>query len=843
MVEAFMNEMEHRRKAPWHRCGVWWHRKASIFPQAVVVRVLLGTLLAIAALSVGGVAWSQEEKPRAAVVETTATTPTAETPSRTETPDAPKPPLYEEKPYDLILLTVAAGGERVEVEPLDIPDRLLPDPLPRIGTLRVHKRSDPSIGYDVPWNRIAAIRLFEQTVLIKANKLVAAGKFEEAYDHFAFLEALYPNLEGLVAATEASLYEEAKISQRADKYDAALALLNELHSRNANYPNLSKAIGLATDRLVARYMLDENYRVARILIDNLAANYPDHSVVVKRIAEMERIAGAALARAKTACEAGQWGKAWIYYRRAVWSKADFRGRAALEQRFRQQPFGPVVGVSLPANGRLPGQLNDPAARRSGRLLHRALVEFTGPGIEGGQYVCPLGDLTIDEFDFHIAIRLRHNIGAAQDGNAPSGAWQLTGGDVARRLAAMARPGEPVYVSGWSELLDRVSVHDVFSIDIALRRDHVRPDAFLQAVVVPLEASRGPGQSPSSNGPFVVVSRDDDLCTYERSPSCFATTVPRSANLIEWHYRKGIDAIAALRRGDVAILDHVNPWSVAKLRQEKSLVVAPYRLPMLHCLIPNRNRPLTTKRAFRRALVYAIHRSAILEHLTAGGAVPGGQVVSGPFLPGNAFDDPIGYAYDAKIQPRPYEPRLATTLITLANRELAEQNAAAAEGGEAAPLEMHLVLAHQADETTRIACQSIQGQLALLGVKIVLKEFEGPPPDQVPDDVDLLYAVLAMWEPVIDARRLLAADGMVGGCSPHVAMALRRLDAASGWQEVQRELRLVHRCAHDDVAIIPLWQMTDFFAYRKGVEGVGTRPITLYENVEQWKYVSEETGAP
>ena len=95
----------------------------------------------------------------------------------------------------------------------------------------------------------------------------------------------------------------------------------------------------------------------------------------------------------------------------------------------------------------------------------------------------------------------------------------------------------------------------------------------------------------------------------------------------------------------------------------------------------------------------------------------------------------------------------------------------------------------------------------------------------------MYAQLAMWEPLVDARRLLGEKGPGGGCSPYMSLALRELDAAKEFHPV---LWRIHRLAHQDVAVVPLWQMTDHFAYRKSVSAVGTRPVTLYRNVERWQ---------
>ena len=49
-----------------------------------------------------------------------------------------------------------------------------------------------------------------------------------------------------------------------------------------------------------------------------------------------------------------------------------------------------------------------------------------------------------------------------------------------------------------------------------------------------------------------------------------------------------------------------------------------------------------------------------------------------------------------------------------------------------------------------------------------------------------------------------------------------------------KLRAIHQLAHSEVAVVPLWQLTDFYAYWQRLSGVGPRPLTLYQHVESWK---------
>jgi ABC-type transport system substrate-binding protein len=144
-----------------------------------------------------------------------------------------------------------------------------------------------------------------------------------------------------------------------------------------------------------------------------------------------------------------------------------------------------------------------------------------------------------------------------------------------------------------------------------------------------------------------------------------------------------------------------------------------------------------------------------------------------------------------------------------------------------------VLAHSADPLARLACQSIKIQLDQVGIPIKLEEFPGSAP--APElKYDLLYAELAVWEPIFEARRLLGAEGVAGRSSALMAVALDQLARAENWNQARSQLNEIHRIAHFDLSLIPLWQTVNHFAYRKSIEGVGASPVSLYQNVSAWR---------
>jgi ABC-type transport system substrate-binding protein len=272
--------------------------------------------------------------------------------------------------------------------------------------------------------------------------------------------------------------------------------------------------------------------------------------------------------------------------------------------------------------------------------------------------------------------------------------------------------------------------------------------------------------------------------------------------------------------------------VDRVRSEPDLALGTYAIPSLHCLWANPERPLLSQRAFRRALVYGIPRVKILEQqLLREGAAPDSRVTSGPFLLGRSFEDPMGYAYDETIAPRPYEPLVAMTLSSVAFSQAAEM--VKGQGGELKEMPT-LTLGYPPEDLAEVASRAIGQQLQPLGIRLELKELPADASRESYRGYDLVYLRLAMWEPVVDARRLLGSGGIVGQSSQYMDLALRRLEQASEWGAARKALREIHQIAFEDTSVIPLWQLTEYFAYHRSLRGLAERPVLLYENIEQWQ---------
>jgi ABC-type oligopeptide transport system substrate-binding subunit len=155
--------------------------------------------------------------------------------------------------------------------------------------------------------------------------------------------------------------------------------------------------------------------------------------------------------------------------------------------------------------------------------------------------------------------------------------------------------------------------------------------------------------------------------------------------------------------------------------------------------------------------------------------------------------------------------------------------------EAASEPIQLTLVYPPSEIARRAVRAMQQQLLLNEMGISLQLREGSTADQLPaESWDVQYIEWPAMEPVIDAARLLGQGGVAQIVNSGIKPTLERLAQSATMADAQSVLHELHRLAHSECLVIPLWQLDEFFLYHKSLTGVGTRPTTLYQSIEDWK---------
>ncbi|MCH8047513.1 MAG: hypothetical protein IID44_27780 [Planctomycetes bacterium] len=750
-------------------------------------------------------------------------------------PSPDDPPLYRQAPFDLVTLDKRNSGLVLKVYPLKVVGRDGNAARPKTGIVDVHLYSRPGVNLVLDLGQVVKIQFYEQMLLEQAKTLARAGQLDEAAQYLTAVRKKYPTVKSLDVTIQVFLDLDANDAREKQRYDVELTILQELHHLNANFPGLDEKMGTAIGRLIEQRVDEENYVAARGHMRQLEELFPGKSLEEVALRKKQFSDEAAVLRreADESFESGDFSRARRLAGRALVIWPDKPAQDLIEKIHARYPRV-VVGVTSYYNGRQHNRFNSTAARRASRLMHRRLLELRSYGNEGGKYDSPFGEFTRNPEGTVLSFKITPGIAWAD------GRRTMTGHDVARRLLAMADPDRAGYRADWARLFAGVSVSGVYQVDVRLNRPHVRPDGYLDViiddgVIAPEQGGSGGGLAPVA-GPYQPIEIEDGETRFVANAKFFREGKQHVREIVERYYRDPGKAALALRRGEISVLDRVSPADLDMLRSAGNITLETYRAPVVHCLVPNLRKPFMANRKFRRALVYGIDRAKILHEELYGSvrnkrAEQPGRVLSGPFPIGQPRIDSLGYAYDDSVKPRKYEPRLAMILAEVALQEVTKTEKDVGVEVKGIP---KLVIGYPPLPTARAACQSIRQQLRGIGIDVTLHELRPGDPMQMVDKFDLLYVELAMWEPVVDARRLLGDDGLVGGGSPYLSMALRKLDKTIDWKDTRDELHAIHRIAHSDVTVIPLWQIYPTLAYRNTLKGVSKRPLLLYENVEKWQ---------
>ena len=739
-------------------------------------------------------------------------------------PDDPGLELLQEEPHDLLFLTQKAGGGWAKILLLQLPGREMP--ADRTGSLKLNVVGIEGKDFTARWSDIESIDFWEKRLERETKDRIRKGDFKRAFPFLSVLIRDYPNRSGLRGLRSEFLWEDARARASRKELAPTLAMLEELRRYAPEYKRseVLAAIDQTTDQLMQQLMDADELDLAQKMLARLEKDYANENLasVAEWNEEFLRMATLKQNEAKAALAAKDYRKARKLSRASVYLKPDIPGGRELVREV--DTIYPLinVGVLQTATVLEPTRLDNWGARRSGRLLYRTLFEMEGAGPEGGEYGFIFGDVEISPDRMHFDLLLEpETLKPPLD--------KVSGHFLADIMADRAQPSSQDYFSPWAAVVDSISLAGPKQVTFNLRRPNVLPTCLLQ---IPVDGSWFGGKPLSPTGDYRRQEVTDDEVRYVLSGKPKTETQPRE--IVEVRCGSAADAVNLLLQGEVDVLDQLFPADAVRLQPSKTIKVANYPLPTVHMLVPCSDHPFLAERTFRRALLYGINREDILRgELLEGLEFEGCRVLSGPFPAGIELNDPLGYAYNHKIGARSYEPPLAKLLLAMNTNQMKSM-------AQRKKLEMPALtpirLAFPPDNLSRVACEAISTQWKLLGLEVKLVELPVGRtfPNSDDDIADIVYVSAAVWEPIIDARRMLGPEGLAGSQDQLVGLGLRQLEQAKNWREVRDRLLDLHSIAHHELPVLPLWQMVESYAYRRELVGMGSEIVSLYQNAGNWR---------
>ncbi len=732
--------------------------------------------------------------------------------------------ILDEEPFDIITLTPEQRSQEFRIFPLaSIPGRKLPTNPDPESEIEVKFVTYPDRLYRISWKDIGKIEFYEDLLVSEANRLVLEKQFAPAFEHLSFLKRVYPATPGLEALNQKFLLASALEMIRAGNLSHALAVLEEFIRA---YPDDSKAaqvrsrISTLANDVIEKYFNEGELVTAKKMVTRLERDYA--SSPIPAVAEWKKkfTAFADTFRQKAMEYANE--KNYPDARNAATRMLEIDpdisgGREFLKSLIDTYPLV-RVGVFQQSDRMDATELANWPVRRTGGLVSKSLFEFRSTGPEGGSYRMGLGSFIHSEDRTELELKITN----ADQLGVP------TAYDLSQWLLKRANVQSDQYRPAWSAIFKEVSVNGPEILTVRLKRAHVLPQALMQWPLNEL------GQESSEASGLYI--RAEDRAEGKRSFRWARQSKPTDTQpmeVIESLYTDPKKAIGDLVKGDIEIIDRLFPADAVQLKGIRNVKVESYALPMVHMLVPISNHEFLADRDFRRTLLYAVNRQAILDGEILGGErSSSSSLISGPFPLGEGENDPLSYAYNKAIPPLPYDPRLAKILVKLTELKLGQM---ADKKKLPKPVLKPLRLGVPDYESAKVAGQACVQQWIAAGIPadfVVLSDSASVAENN--EKVDLLYVSAALWEPATDAERLFGAGGVAETDNIFIVQVLNSLRTAKNWREVRQYCQDLHRLVNDHLPVLPLWQVGESFAYRTSLQGIPKKPVTLYQDIQRWR---------
>jgi hypothetical protein len=730
--------------------------------------------------------------------------------------------VLDEEAFDIITLTSEWQNVEVRVFPVAFPGGKVPTRPEPESDFEVKLHIYPERLYRISWKDIAKYETYESLVLSEAKRLLGSKKFAEAFEHLSFMLQNYPKAEGLDSLRQEFLLTGALDALRSSNTSHAFTMLEEfvrIYPDNQRTPQVKQKISEIAGQMLEEYFNRGELTTTRLMLVRLEKDYKDPPLPIISTWKQRFIDYADTFRQKAIefREAGNFPDARTAAMQMLAIEPEIEGgRQLLRDLIAAYPMV-RVGVFQKADRMDVTEISDWPVRRTGSLVSQPLFDFRNTGPEGGTYKQTLGSYIHSDDRTELEMKISD---AGKQG-VP------TAYEISQWMLRRAEYGGPEYFAPWAAIMKQVQVAGPERLVVQLQRPHVLPHAFLQW---PLDSLQSRLFRPNN-----FYARSEDHAGNRQSFRWAKEASPADGQpieIVEIQYNNPKEAVAHLLKGELEVIDRLFPSDVRDLKGKREIRVESYALPIVHMLVPKSDHPFLKDRDFRRAMLYAVNRQAILDgELLGGDSRPDSRLISGPFPIGSDENDPLAYAYNKDVSNFPYDPRLAQLLVVVTTQKLKTM---AVKAGEPEPQLKPLKLGVPDYEAARVAGEAFVQQWKLIGIPAEVVVMEAGMSDEQKKSLDVVYLSAALWEPAVDAERLFGEGGLAESDNIFIVQVLASLRTANNWREVRQYCQDLHTLVAAHLPVLPLWQVGESFAYRTSLQGIPKRPVTLYQDVQRWR---------
>lgn len=744
--------------------------------------------------------------------------------------------LDQVEPLDWVVLQKIGGESRVLVAE-GVPDRP--------NTLEVYKDQKkkkialivPEVGiteFNMSLNQIDRIIYAEEQMLILVDRLLETASPDDIETAFELVSAVERKIEGWEKTTprlQQLLLIDARAKKSRGEEELALALLEECEDVKAGFAGVSEMVGEILDNLVGAAVRDEDFRKAQHYLDRCGVTFPDHPTRREWLDRLAKMAQVHYDKASELFGQNQFPEAAAeaqegnrILRAAGENASTFR---RVLSRFQQINVGVMsLGQKFPVRTSV-------QARRE-QLQTTSLFEpLSADSVV--YYESPM----FEQWD-PLDLGRRATFRLRKQQPHYSGLPDVTAPNIIDTLNARLDKTNSMYDERFASYIKEFLVRSPYEFEIRFSRIPLRVESLF---AFPLTNATGEVYTKR----FEKIADTPEKTVFRRTysePDGLSNAEYHIAEVVEHKFDKGFKAIQALRRGELQMVAHLQPWEINAFSRNKDFYRRKYDLPFVHVVQFNPRNEVLQNPQVRRSLTMSIDRERILKRtVLRDESMAHGRVVAAPWYSRS-------YANSSLVNLPSYDiQKLRTAAALRGTAEMVlktdEEREAEAKETDKTPTKSEkartkalpaLRLVLEEDPAIQAAAPEIIKFWTAAGYKIKIVEATDDP-----DAWDLVYHKVRMIEPLIELWPFLTleekarVDGLLV-LPDWLKQKVVDLDFSGNFPTAQENLQLLHRHLSAQGFFIPLWEVDDYAVFSTNVSGFSKRPVTPYQRVNQWVVV-------
>ena len=461
-------------------------------------------------------------------------------------------------------------------------------------------------------------------MLERAILLTDAGDTAKAWDLLRRVEDMLPDWDQSQSVFENLLLKEAELNAQRGDTMAALALLDELHSRNPGRPEVAERISGLLQPLLQSSIEEKDYGRDRWLIGRMARHFPEHSLVTDARATLSQLAGEWMKQATEQSARGE-HRAAVVSGRLAESIEPSRGQARTTWNrilSRHQIVRVAVASVDRSTGRFP--VPRPAEQRHQELTTVSLFEA-----DSVDELTHYTSTHVDEWD---PTDLGRKVTLLLPTSRPYWLSQplLSAGRIADTLSANLTRQDPLYNPRLASFVSGYTVRSPSRVEVRFSRVPLNMAALFRFPVVgPAVGENGDEKTklpPAASFIQLVSSQSIHPLNHLLTNAAMCGPFPNQMDFLRRSttWRKSLNdsivpatqRVQAFFRGEVDVLAELAPWEVDPITRSGRGTVVKQALPHTHLIVFNPRSEIAQNAQLRRAISLAIDRESLLRSIRA-----------------------------------------------------------------------------------------------------------------------------------------------------------------------------------------------------------------------------------